>query len=111
MKNWISDGNVIPIVAPAGGTTGGAGVLVGSMFGIANDTVAAGATVGLAMFGVFTVAKATGQAWTVGVILYWDNTAKNFTTTSAGNTKVGYARDAALSADTTGVAALTVGGA
>jgi predicted RecA/RadA family phage recombinase len=111
MKTFISDGGVVPIVAPTGGTTAGAGVLVGSIFGVANDTVTAGSTVGLAMFGVFTLAKATGQAWTVGVTVYWDNTNKNLTTTSAGNTKVGYARDAAASADTTGVAILTLGGA
>ena len=110
MKTFISDGGVVPVVAPAGGATAGQGVLVNEMFGVANDTVAAGATVGLAMFGVFNLTKATGQAWAVGVRLAWDSAAKNVTTTLAGNTKIGYARDAALAADTTGVVILTVGG-
>ncbi len=111
MKTWISDGNVIPVVCPAGGSTSGAGLIVGSMFGIANDTVAAGVTVGLALFGQFYMAKATGTAWTAGQILYWDNTAKNVTTVSSGNTKIGYAVAAALSADTVGTVILTLGGA
>lgn len=46
-------------------------------------------------------AKATGEAWTVGQAIYWDNTAKKFTTTASGNTKCGYALEPALSAATT----------
>lgn len=46
------------------------------------------------------VAKATGQAWSVGALLYWDNTAKNLTTTVGSNTKAGYCLEAALSGDT-----------
>ena len=36
-------------------------------------------------------AKATGEAWSVGQAIYWDNTAKNVTTTSSGNTLIGAA--------------------
>jgi predicted RecA/RadA family phage recombinase len=43
--------------------------------------------------------KATGQVWSVGSLLYWDDTAKNFTTTVGTNTKCGHALAAALSAD------------
>jgi len=35
-----------------------------------------------------------------GAVLYWDNTAKNFTTVIGTNTKAGYATEAALAADT-----------
>lgn len=45
------------------------------------------------------VAKATGAAWSVGDLLYWDDTAKNLTKTVGSNTKVGYCLEAALSAD------------
>ena len=46
--------------------------------------------------------KATGEAWTMGQKLYWDNTAKKFTTTATSNTLCGYAAAPAASADTTG---------
>lgn len=45
------------------------------------------------------MAKATGAAWSVGDLLYWDDTAKNLTKTVGSNTKVGYCLEAALSAD------------
>lgn len=44
--------------------------------------------------------KATGEAWAVGAKIYWDNTAKKFTTTATSNTLCGYALGAALAADT-----------
>ena len=44
--------------------------------------------------------KATGQAWGAGVALFWDATAKNFTTTSTSNTACGYALQPALAGDT-----------
>lgn len=46
--------------------------------------------------------KATGEAWTMGAKLYWDDTAKKFTTTATANTLCGYAAAPAASADTTG---------
>lgn len=46
------------------------------------------------------VDKATGQAWTGGAVVYWDDAAKNFTTTSTANTKCGrIIADAESSAD------------
>lgn len=44
--------------------------------------------------------KATGGAFVVGGAVYWDDTAKKFTATSASNTLVGYALAAALAGDT-----------
>ena len=44
--------------------------------------------------------KAAGAAWSVGDALYWDDVAKAFTKTSAGNVLCGYALAAAASADT-----------
>lgn len=44
--------------------------------------------------------KAAGAAWSIGDSLYWDDTAKNFTKTSASNTLCGYALAPAASADT-----------
>ena len=37
--------------------------------------------------------KAASQAWAVGAAIYWDATAKVFTTTSASNTLCGFAME------------------
>lgn len=44
--------------------------------------------------------KATGEAWTIGGAVYWDNANSRFTTTSSGNTLCGRALEAALAGDT-----------
>lgn len=49
------------------------------------------------------VPKATGEAWTPLTKIYWDDTAKKFTTTSTSNTLAGYVKEPALSADIEGV--------
>lgn len=49
------------------------------------------------------VPKATGQAWDILVPIYWDDTAKNFTTTSTSNTLAGVVIEDAASGDTEGV--------
>lgn len=46
--------------------------------------------------------KNTGEAWAAGVTLYWDDTAKNFTTTATDNTVAGTAAEEAASADDEG---------
>lgn len=40
---------------------------------------------------VMNAPKASGQAWAFGAALYWDATAKAFTTTSTSNTACGHA--------------------
>ena len=52
--------------------------------------------------GVVTHAKVSAQAWTEGVKIYWDDSAKNFTTTSSGNTLCGVAAAAAANPSATG---------
>lgn len=49
------------------------------------------------------VPKVGSQAWTEGDVVYWDDTAKNFTKTTTSNTKCGFVLVAAGSADTTGL--------
>lgn len=107
MKNWVQDGNALELTAPYD-VASGAGMLVGSIFAIATAVAASGAAVIARTTGVFTLAKATGEAWTVGAKLYWDNTNKRLTTTSSGNTLVATATKAAQSADTSGNARLGI---
>lgn len=104
MKNYVSDGHVLTVTAPAGGVTSGTPTLIGTnLFGIPVTDAAVGEQFALKVGGVFEgVAKDTAAAWAEGDLVYWDNTNKRFTKTSAGNTKVGVAVAAALIADTTG---------
>lgn len=53
------------------------------------------------------VPKTTGQAWTEGQNLYWDNTNFAFTSTASTNKLVAKSMAIALAADTTGWIVLT----
>lgn len=101
MKNYIQPGEVVTLTAPYN-VASGAGLLVGSLFGVALAAASSGAAVEAATRGVYTLAKATGAAWTIGARLYWDDTAKNCTTTAGSNKLIGVALSAAGSSDTTG---------
>jgi len=91
MKNFVQPGDVIPAVAPYALATAGLGCLVGSLFGVGVTSAQNGAAVELAIKGVFDLVKATGQAWTYGARIYWDDTAKNCTTTASTNKLIGVA--------------------
>lgn len=106
MKNYIQAGDVLTVPAPAA-VLSGAGVLVGSLFGVACANAASGAEVELQTTGVFEMPKATGAAWTIGQRLYWDDTAKNMTGTASTNKLVGIAVLAAASGDTVGIVRLS----
>ena len=90
MKNFVAVGNILTLPAPAA-LTSGQGALIGSIFGVAQKDAANGEDVAILVTGVFELPKAPSQAWTVGAKVYWDNTAKNTTTTVAGNTLIGVA--------------------
>lgn len=106
MRNFVQPGDTISVTAPYAVASGG-GALVGSIFGIATNAAASGAAVELKRTGVFDVAKTTGEPWTQGVKVYWNNSTKLLTTTSAGNTQVGVAARAQIAGDTIGRALLT----
>lgn len=90
MKNFKQQGDNLTLPAPYDVASGG-GALIGSVFGIASVTALSGVAVAFVRVGVFTLPKPGSQAWAVGAKLYWDNTAKNVTTTSSGNTLIGAA--------------------
>jgi predicted RecA/RadA family phage recombinase len=52
--------------------------------------------------GVWTMAKTSAQAWTVGARIYWDDTAKLCTTTATSNTLIGVATAIAANPSSTG---------
>lgn len=106
MKNYIQPGDVLTVPAPAA-VLSGAGVLVGSLFGVACHDAASGADVEIQTTGVFKLPKTTGAAWTVGQRLYWDDTAKSLTGTASTHKLVAVAVLAAASGDTVGTVCLT----
>ncbi|MGB4101068.1 MAG: DUF2190 family protein [Alphaproteobacteria bacterium] len=112
MKNFVQPGETIDVAAPYDRLSGQAALVGAGIFGVCASDALSGVTVPLQRRGVFTnMAKATGAAWVQGDLLYWDNTAKNFTKTSAGNKLVGVAyvpvgTTAPASGDTTGAVLL-----
>lgn len=93
-RNYVNDGEIVTITAPAGGTYAGKAMLIGSLFGIAADNVAEGERFALGVEGVFVLDK-DGSAIAAGARVYWDNDAGRITTTAAGNYPVGVATEAA----------------
>jgi predicted RecA/RadA family phage recombinase len=102
MNNFIQPGEVIPLTAPSGGVTSGLVYKIGLLLVVAAADVAQTLPFEGKTRGVFTLPKATGQTWAEGALVYWDNSAKKFTTTSGGNTLAGCAVAEAATGDTTG---------
>jgi predicted RecA/RadA family phage recombinase len=90
MRNYIQPGHAITLVAPYD-VVSGSGLLVGAIFGVASHDALSGAEVETQLTGVIDLAKTASQAWTAGVKVYWDNTAKLVTNVASGNTLIGVA--------------------
>lgn len=90
MRNYVQPGNTVTVAAPYA-VLSGAGVLVGSLFGVASTSAVETAQTEIVTEGVFDLAKVQAQAWTVGQPIYWDATAKLCTTTATDNTRIGVA--------------------
>jgi predicted RecA/RadA family phage recombinase len=105
MKNFKQKGETLTLTAPAD-VLSGAGVLVGSIFGVASGDALSGADVQVATQGVFNLAK-DGSSFTVGARCYWDNSAKALTSTASSNKLVGVAMAVAATGDATVDALLT----
>ncbi len=97
---FIQEGKYIDHT-PVGALASGDVVVQGDLVGVTLRPIAAGELGALAVDGVFDFTKNTGVAYTVGTILYWDDTNNVVTTTSAGNKSIGKVVRAAASADTT----------
>lgn len=90
MKTYVAAGDIIEVAAPYN-VASGVGALVGSLFGVAQNTALSGASVPLAVTGVYDLVKTGAQAWTVGARIYWDDSAKACTTTASTNKLIGVA--------------------
>lgn len=105
---FISQGRVLEgLVAPTGGVTADVAVLIQNVVVVPQATVAQTLTFSGYVEGVFTLAKATGNAWAVGQNLYWDTANNNWVVAqSATARRAGIAASAAASGDTTGAVKL-----
>jgi predicted RecA/RadA family phage recombinase len=88
MKTFVQPGSTLTLTASRA-VTAGQGMLRGATFGVAVNDVANGATGEFDVTGVFTLPKVGAQAQAEGVLVYWDNTNFNVTTTVGSNTKIG----------------------
>ncbi len=86
---------------PAADVAAGDVVVQGDLVGVAKLDIRAGQLGALAVEGVFDFPKNTGVAYTVGQILYWDDTNNVVTTTATGNKQLGKVVRAAAAADAT----------
>lgn len=88
-KNLVQRvGDVIDFTATAT-LASGAGVLVGSVFGIVQIDVVSGDVMPVSTKGVWNINKLSTDVFAEGALVYWDNTNKRVTSTSAGNTLIG----------------------
>ncbi|NTI92275.1 DUF2190 family protein [Agrobacterium rhizogenes] len=102
MKNFVQKGESIDVTAPTGGTVSGLPVIIGSLIGIASNTVAENLVVSIQTCGVYDLPKVSAQAWTVGAKIYWDAAADLATTVNTSNTLIGVAVAAAANPSSTG---------
>lgn len=89
MKNYLSEGVVIDVIAPAGGAKSGEFAMHGDMFGCYVTSAKEGEKVGLQRSGKFEASSA--ETFAAHVKIYWKADTKTFVKTASGNTKVGLA--------------------
>lgn len=100
-SNYVQRGETLTLVAPYQRDTG-LGALVGSIFGVALQTVANAVEGEFAVEGVWDLAKTSAQAWTQGQKIYWDNGNKRCDSDSTVGQLIGTAVDAADNPSSTG---------
>lgn len=105
MKNFISTGDIVEVIAPANVASGDI-VEVGKLVGIACTSALSGKPVNIQTSGCFTVKKVSAQAWTAGALVYVAS--GEATTTASTNTPLGHALAIAANPSATGVVRLSV---
>jgi len=106
-KSYVGPGDIIPLIAPAGGVLAGNGVIVEVGFYVAEAPAAAGESFLGRRVGEVRLPKVAATAWDAGEDLFWDPTPGELTNVSAtGHMLVGHASAAAASADATATVVL-----
>jgi predicted RecA/RadA family phage recombinase len=104
MKGYIQHGKSLTLTAPVGGVVSGAGLFIGSSFGVAVISAPAGQDFEFLTEGVVILPKATGEAFTEGQLLFWNGAALTGIAQSSG--RVGFATAAAATAATAAIVKL-----
>ncbi|OFW05653.1 MAG: hypothetical protein A3H96_11370 [Acidobacteria bacterium RIFCSPLOWO2_02_FULL_67_36] len=99
--NYVQKGRVLTLTAPYQRDSG-KGALVGSLFGVALQTVANGVAGEFQVEGVWTLDKTSAQAWTGGQEIYWDNGNKRCDSDSTVGQLIGVATAVAANPSSTG---------
>ena len=99
MQNFVQVGEQLRFTAAAD-LASGAGVVLGSLFGVNTYAVANGQDGVARIEGVVRLPKASGAIAAFAKV-YWDDTAKNVTATATANRLIGAATRAQLTGDTT----------
>ncbi len=86
---------------PGADVAAGDVIVQGDLVGVARLSIKANVLGALAVTGVFDFAKATDVPYTIGTVLYWDDTANIATTTATGNKSIGKVVRAAATTDPT----------
>jgi predicted RecA/RadA family phage recombinase len=97
---FVQEGAAIDYT-PSADVAAGDVIVQGDLVGVARFDIKSGVLGALAVTGVFDFAKATNVAYTVGTILYWDDTNNIVTATATGNKQVGKVVRAAATTDPT----------
>lgn len=98
---FVQPGRVLDYANGGTARASGAGVVMGTVFGVCLGAIAANTTGSVQICGVFTLPKLSTDTPAQGALLYWDNTNSRLTTTASGNTLAGVAANAAGSGETT----------
>lgn len=77
-QNKIQRGEKLELTAPSGGVTNEQGILIGALFGVAQESAEEGAPFTSEIVGVYELPKATGFVMSEGEVGYWDTTLKKF---------------------------------
>ena len=97
-KKFVHEGWSVDLTSPAGGTVSGAGYIIGNLFGVAAVDSNAGDVIAFGIEGVYSLAKASGDAMTEGQLVNWDDTGKE-AQNAAGDRVIGHCVRAAAAAD------------
>ena len=100
-KTYVQPGHTIIVAAPTGGVLSGDGVLIGTLFGIAQYDAVEGADIEILTEGVVEIGKASALQIGVGDRLFWDATNKVVNKTATAQICVGVAVAAAANPSST----------
>jgi predicted RecA/RadA family phage recombinase len=101
MQNYIQPGETLTLTVDRDVDSGG-GFLKGAIFGVATADVADTEAGEFQTCGVYSLAKTSAQAWTVGQKIYWDNTNFRCDTDGTVGQLIGVATAVAANPSSTG---------